>query len=144
MGGDLHCPHPATGTNVLLWEERWSQLRSRESWTEAFCALRCLNHLSWTFLAVLRCPGSSGVHCSAPRRRKALCQSISCCVLAAEHHCLVLSVCWSLLPPASSHMCCQLQKADPKPLSSPLAQRDTATPTLRPEGWSDPQHASGW
>lgn len=52
--------------------------------------MRCLNHLSWTFLAMLRCPGSSGVHCSASRRRKVLCQSVSHCVLAAERHCLVL------------------------------------------------------
>lgn len=90
MGRGLHCPRPATGTNVLLWEERRSQLCSRESWTEAFCALRCLNHLSWTFSGRAEVSWLQRSPCSAPRHRKALCQSISHCVLAAEHHCLVL------------------------------------------------------
>lgn len=119
MGRGLHCPCPVTGTNVLLWEERQSQLCSRESWTEAFCALRCLSHLSWTFLAVLRCPGSSGVHRSAPRHRKGLCQSVSRCVLAAERHCLVLT---SL----SAGACCLLPRLTRAASSSELIQSPSA------------------
>lgn len=95
---------------------------SRESWTEAFCALRCLNRLSWSFLAVLRCPGSSGVHCSAPRHRKGLCQNVSHCVLAAECHCLVLV---SL----SAGACCLLPRLTRAASSSKLI------PSPSPDHW---------
>lgn len=149
MGGGLHCPHPVTGTNVLLWEEQRSQLCSRESWTEAFCALRCLNHLSWTFLTaemswLQRSPllSPEAQESTVPKRLPLRPGSRA----SLPRPCV--PVCWSLLPPASSHTCCQLRQDDPEPLSRALARRDTATLghllLLWPKGWSDPRHAAGW
>lgn len=120
MGGGLRCPHPVTGRNVPLWGEQRSQLCPRESWAEAFCALRCLKHLSRTFLGV-PVPGSSGVRYSAPRHRKLLCRSVCHCVLAAPRHCLVLASLSCQSPPALSRTCCQRWGAAPGPLSRPPA-----------------------
>lgn len=146
MGGGLHCPHPVTDTNVLLWEEQRFQgvldrgLLCLEVSKSSFLELSGRAEVSWLQRSPLLSP-------EAQERAVPKCLPL-CPGSRVSLPCPRVPVCWSLLPPASSHTCCQLQQADPQPLSRPLAWRDTATPghllLLWPKGWSDPWHAAGW
>lgn len=103
---------------------------TRQSWAEAFCALRCLKHLSLTFLAVLRCPWLQRSPLLSPKAQETVVPKHL--LLHPGSRASLPRPCFpvsrSPLPPASSRTCCQLRRADPGLLSR-LQQCDAATAT---------------
>lgn len=80
-----------------------------------------------------------------PEAQESACQSVSRCVPAAEHHCLVL------LASLSAGACCLLPRltraAGPgEVILSPSPEHGGTQPLLLllwPKGWSDPRHTAG-
>lgn len=113
MGGGPHCPHPVTDTNVLLWEEQWFQgvldrgLLCLEVSKSSFLDLSGRAEVSWLQRSPLLSPEAQ--ESTVPKRLPLRPGS------GVSLPCPCVPVCWSLLPAASSHTCCQLQRADPSP-----------------------------